>query len=186
MSLYHLECWPEISWCCVCTFQHSAVEIRHIPFLMLGLISDSWLTEALSFPNTNTSNTLIFKYFSHFHGCCYCGLCSVLWSRDIPITSPWLTAALWPRVQTSISGPEKRIRVPHHGDTFQLLGVLVSTTTGAVFLSHFLSSKRRGQNPTGIYGSSYRGLHRPSTDFSKLGSNLIAPTSLPVFLDFAR
>lgn len=61
----------------------------------------------------------------------------------------------------------------------------VSTITATKLPSHFHSSKRHGPSPTGIYEHLSMNLHRPSSDFSKLGSNLIAPATLPVFLDFA-
>lgn len=59
-----------------------------------------------------------------------------------------------------------------------------STITVPTFLSRFPSEKAWAKSYWYIRGSYHR-LHRPSTDFSKLGSNLIAPASLPVFLDFA-
>lgn len=185
MLLHHLECWPEISWCRVCTFQHSTVEIKTIPFLTLGLISDSQLIELFSFHDTNTSNTLLSKYFSHLQGCHYRGLRPVSQSQ-MPPYPPHLCGQQLHFGQVHKQGSQgQRGEHKSHTASSTWESPAASSVTAPTFLSHFPSSKRYGLNPMYIYERLTTRLCRPSTAFSKLGSNLIAPANLPVFLGFA-
>lgn len=131
----------------------STVEIKHIPFLMLGLISDSWLIGPFSFHDANTSNTLISKYFSHLHGCHYCSVWSGSVSNvSIPITSLWWQLLFCQEYRRTTLGQRREYISCTMADTFQLLRVLGCRHNHCTnFLSHFPSSKRHGPNPTGIY-----------------------------------
>lgn len=116
--------------------------------------SDSWLIEPLSFHDTNTSTTLVSKYFatfmvaitavsdqSHSLECIYIYHISVTESCSFAKST-----------DGDLLAREKNT-CPTPWQTFSssLEPSAASTITAPAFLSPFPSSKRHGPNPTGIY-----------------------------------